>query len=235
MLCGERLRDFLLTRTIKTIIALKSHYPILDHSTTRPLDHSTKHWRTRLTYITTSKAAGICGVARTTISKWIDEGELKAFVTPGGHRRIIERDLMDFLRKNRIQPTSKFGEKKRILIVDDNPDDIKLLEAAFLPASDKYEVYTANSGFQAIYKIGEVKPHIVILDIVMPDMKGFKVCERIKDNPETKDIKVIIVTAYPDKMKEKEAYRCVADAFFTKPIDLKKIVKTILEFSRVGK
>jgi excisionase family DNA binding protein len=186
-----------------------------------------------LTFITTSKAAKICGVARTTISKWIDKGELKAFVTPGGHRKIAEQDLEDFLRKNGNRPSSKFRGKKRILIVDDNPDDIRLLEAAFLPASDKYEVYAANSGFQAIYKIGEVKPHIVILDIVMPDMNGFEVCERIKKNSETKDIKIIIVTAYPDKMKEKEAHQCAADAFFRKPIDLKKMVKTILELSRI--
>lgn len=185
-------------------------------------------------FITTSKAAGICGVARTTISKWIDEGMLKAFVTPGGHRKIIKQDLIDFLEKNSIQTTLKFREKKRILIVDDNPDDIRLLEAAFLPASDKYEIYAANSGFQAIYKIGEIKPHIVILDIVMPDMDGFKVCERIKNNHETRDIKIIVVTAYHDKMKEKEAYQCGADAFLRKPIDLKKMVKTILEFSRVG-
>lgn len=183
-----------------------------------------------MTFITTSKAAKICGVARTTISKWIDEGDLKAFVTPGGHRKIIKQDLMDFLKKSSIRMIPKFREKKRILIVDDNPDDIRLLEAAFLPASDKYEVHSASGGFQAIYKIGEIKPHIVILDIVMPDMDGFKVCEKIKNNQETKDIKIIIVTAYPDKMKEKEAYQCAADAFFRKPIDLKKIVKTILEF-----
>ncbi|MDI6687615.1 MAG: response regulator [Desulfobacterales bacterium] len=187
-----------------------------------------------MTFITTSKAAGICGVARTTISKWIDEGMLKAFVTPGGHRKIIRQDLIDFLEKNSPQTILKFREKKRILIVDDNPDDIKLLEAVFLPSSDKYEIHAANSGFQAIYKIGEIKPHIVILDIVMPDMDGFKVCERIKNNQETKNIKVIVVTAYPDKIKEKEAHQCGFDAFFTKPIDLKKLVKTILEFSQVG-
>ena len=198
------------------------------------LDHSTKHEGNKLTFITTSKAAGICGVARTTISKWIDEGTLNAFITPGGHRKIIEQDLMDFLEKKSIRTTSKFREKKRILIVDDNPDDIRLLEAAFLPASDKYEVYAASGGFQAIYKIGEVKPHIVVLDIIMPDMDDFKVCETIKNNPETKDIKIIIVTACPEKLKEKKACLCAADAFFTKPIDLKKIVKTILEFSRVG-
>lgn len=194
------------------------------------INNSTTHGKNKLTFITTSEAARLCGVARTTISKWIDEGVLNAFVTPGGHRKVIEQDLMDFLEKNGIRPTSK-SEKKRILIVDDNLDDIRLLEAAFLPASDKYEVYAANSGFQAIYKTGEIKPHIVILDIVMPDMNGFKVCERIKNNPETKDIKVILVTAYPEKMKEKETYQAAADAFLRKPIDLKKIVKTILELS----
>lgn len=185
-------------------------------------------------FITTSKAAEICGVARTTISKWIDEGILKAFVTPGGHRKIIKQDLIDFLEKNSDRTILKFREKKRILIVDDNPDDIKLLEAVFLPASDKYEIYAANSGFQAIYKIGNIKPHIVILDIVMPDMDGFKVCEKIKNNQETRDIKIIVLTAYHDKTKEKKAYQCGADAFLRKPIDLKKMVKTIMELSRVG-
>ena len=187
-----------------------------------------------MVFITTSEASKICGVARTTITKWIDQGMLKAFVTPGGHRKIRKEDLTGFLEKHGINPQKKERQKKRILVVDDNPDDIGLLEAAFLPASDKYEVYAASSGFQAIYKIGEIKPQIVILDIVMPDMNGFKVCERIKNNPETRDIKVIIVTAYPDKIKEKKAYQCAADAFLTKPINLKKMVKTILELSRVG-
>ncbi|NVM20341.1 MAG: response regulator [Desulfobacterales bacterium] len=187
-----------------------------------------------MNFITTSKASKICGVARTTISKWIDEGALKAFVTPGGHRKVREEDLMDFLEKNGIRPSAEPRAKRCILIVDDNPDDIRLLEAAFLPASDKYELHSASGGFQAIYKIGEIKPHIVILDAVMPDMDGFKVCESIKNNPETRDTKIIIVTAYHHKVNEKKACRCGADAFFHKPIDLKRLVEKILEFSRVA-
>ena len=108
-----------------------------------------------------------------------------------------------------------------------------MLEAAFLPALDRYEVHSASGGFQAIYKIGKVKPHIVILDLVMPDMDGFKVCKNIKNNPETENIKIIVVTAYYDKVKEKKAYRCGADAFFRKPIDLKELVNKILELSPV--
>jgi len=185
-------------------------------------------------FVTTSEASKVCGVARTTVAKWIDQGLLQAFVTPGGHRKIRKEDLKDFLEKHGIKPQKKERQKKCIiLIVDDNPDDIRLLEAAFLPASDKYEVHSAKGGFQAIYKIGELKPDIVILDLVMPDMDGFKVCERIKNNPDTKKIKIIAVTAYYARDEDKKAYRCGADAFFGKPIDLKKLASKIVEFSRV--
>jgi len=188
----------------------------------------------KLSFISTTKAANICGVARTTVSKWIDEGALEAFVTPGGHRKIREEDFRYFLKKNGLRPHTGLRERKRILIVDDNPDDIRLLEAAFLPASDKYQVHSANSGFQAIYKIGEIKPHIVILDIVMPDMDGFQVCQSIKKNPKTRDIKIIVVTAYSDERKEKKALKLGTDAFFRKPVDLTQLVEKILEFSRVS-
>ncbi len=191
-----------------------------------------------MAFITTSNASRACGVARTTLTKWIDQGLLKAFVTPGGHRKIVEEDLLDFMERQGIDPQEGKGQKERIciLVVDDNPDDIRLLEAAFLPAADRYEVHSADNGFQAIYKIGDLKPDVVILDLVMPDMDGFEVCERIKNDPDMRDIKIIAVTAYYDKDREKEknAYQCGADAFFQKPLDLKGLVKKILELSRVG-
>jgi len=186
-----------------------------------------------MAFITTSNASSLCGVARTTLTKWIDQGLLKAFITPGGHRKIAEEDLLDFMQRQGIGPQEGKGQKERILVVDDNPDDIRMLEAAFLPAADRYEVHSANSGFQAIYKIGDLKPDMVILDLIMPDMDGFEVCERIKNDPDTRDIKVIAVTAYYDREKEGKAYRCGADAFFRKPLDLKGLVEKILEFSRV--
>jgi len=182
-------------------------------------------------FITTSKASNICGVARGTLTKWVDQGLVKAFITPGGHRKIIKDSLISFMKKQGVNPQKRGLQKKCILVVDDNPDDIRLLEAAFLAASDRYEVHSAGSGFQAIYKIGAIKPDIVILDLVMPDMDGFKVCEKIKSDPDTSNIRVIAVTAYHGKDKETKAYNCGADDFLRKPLDLKNLVKKILELS----
>lgn len=181
-------------------------------------------------FITTSRASRRCGVARTTLTKWIDQGLLRAFLTPGGHRKIAENDLIEFMERQGIRQQSiKAPMKERILVVDDNPDDIRLLEGAFLAAAGEYEVQSADNGFHAIYKIGRFKPGIVILDLVMPDMDGFAVCEKIKTDQEMRNIKIIAVTAYSDKTKEERAYRCGVDAFFRKPVDLKGLVKKVLE------
>ncbi|MBU0988254.1 MAG: response regulator [Proteobacteria bacterium] len=182
-------------------------------------------------FITTSKASEICGVARTTLTKWIDQGLIEAFITPGGHRKIKKESLIRFMEKQGVSPQQKERQKKCILVVDDNADDIRLLEAAFLPAADRYEVHSASGGFQAIYKIGDIKPDIVILDLVMPDMDGFEVCEKIKKDRATRHIRVIAVTAYYDQDKETKAYSAGADVFLRKPLDLKNLVKKILELS----
>ncbi|MEW6326761.1 MAG: response regulator [Thermodesulfobacteriota bacterium] len=183
-------------------------------------------------YLTTSEAGRICGVARTTITRWIDEGLLSAFVTPGGHRKLRREELLNFLAsKDAVPPEAVSPGKKHILVVDDNPYDLKLFEAAFLIAKDRYQVHTAGDGFKAIYKIGKVNPEVVVLDLMMPNMDGFEVCTRIKSNEYTKHIKVIVTTAHAGEEHRKRALECGADAFFAKPLDWTALIEKIIEFS----
>src|SRR3974390_3196995 len=81
----------------------------------------------------------------------------------------------------------------RILVVDDTPLNLKLLEARL--THEYYIVSTAENGPEALQKIDKEPPDIVLLDVMMPDMDGFEVCRRIKENPSTQHLPVIMVTA----------------------------------------
>lgn len=83
--------------------------------------------------------------------------------------------------------------KKKILIIDDEPELVKAIEVRL--KANGYELETAYNGLAGINKAKEIIPDLILLDIVMPKMDGYKVCKRLKDNPKTKNIPVIVLTA----------------------------------------
>ena len=97
---------------------------------------------------TTFDIAGMLDVYPTTVADWIDNGKLKAFTTPGGHRRVNSEDLLEFLKKYNMpipaeMVSSENTEKKKILIVDDDPKFVKSIEKVLKKKNKKYEVSTA--------------------------------------------------------------------------------------------
>src|SRR5450432_1130402 len=84
------------------------------------------------------------------------------------------------------------NKKSRILIVDDEPINIKLLEKAL---QDSYDICTANNGYDAIRLVKEKHPDLILLDVMMPDLSGFEVCNIIKDDVAFAEIPVIFLTA----------------------------------------
>src|SRR5450631_1626040 len=86
-----------------------------------------------------------------------------------------------------------FLPQSTVLIVDDNPQNVELLQA-FLE-SLPVKLVTAADGVEALEKVTQFKPDLILLDIMMPRMSGFQVCKRIKADPKTKDIQVLMVTA----------------------------------------
>jgi twitching motility two-component system response regulator PilH len=119
-------------------------------------------------------------------------------------------------------------EPFRILIVDDEAGIRKILRL-FLEL-EGYSVYEAVSARQAQQIVQKDKPHLMILDVVLCGQTGFELCEWIKDNPETKDIIVILFTALNQEHDYKEGKRVNCDYYLTKPQNPKDIVKKVKEY-----
>lgn len=106
--------------------------------------------------------------------------------------------------------------KPRLLVVDDQPINIQVLYQVFGAA---YQVFMATSGAQALEMCKQNQPDLILLDVVMPDMDGFEVCAKIKENPETRAIPVIFLTALNDAAEETRGLELGAVDFIAKPVN----------------
>jgi two-component system, OmpR family, alkaline phosphatase synthesis response regulator PhoP len=113
--------------------------------------------------------------------------------------------------------TDKSERTPRVLIADDNPQGAELLEAYL--ADQDYEVATAADGDSTLRLVAEFKPDVLLLDVMMPKFSGFEVCKRLKANPETADIMVLMVTALDQSSDIDRACEAKTDDFLTKPIN----------------
>lgn len=105
----------------------------------------------------------------------------------------------------------------RVLVVDDIPANVKLLEAKL--GAEYFDVVTASNGLEALDKVASEKPDIVLLDVMMPGMDGFEVCRRIKKDPATAHLPVVMVTALDQLSDRVTGLEAGADDFLTKPVN----------------
>jgi len=178
---------------------------------------------------TVFQASKHCNVSSKTIINWIEAGHINAYKTVGGHRRVKKPDLEDFMRKQGIPVPQEevAGERKRILIVDDDAIIVETLVQALEEEEYDYELISAADGFEAGLQVNHFRPHLLILDIMMPDIKGFEVCKKIKSNEETKDTKIIVLSAYLDDEKFKKMREYGADLCFSKPFPLPQLKEEV--------
>ena len=174
---------------------------------------------------TVSQASKYCRVSPKTIINWIDAGYIKAYKTVGGHRRIKVEDLDEFMRKSGIPipEEPKGDQRKKILVVDDDKIIVETIVQALEEDEHGYEMISASDGFEAGLQINHFKPDLVILDIMMPDINGYEVCQKIKSNPSTKGTKIIVLSAYLDEEAFKQMKEYGADACFSKPLPLEQL------------
>lgn len=122
-------------------------------------------------------------------------------------------------------------EEASILLVDDNLQNVELMQAYLeaLPARTRI----ARDGVEAMAAIAEECPDLVLLDVMMPRMSGFEVCQRIKSTPETRDTVVIMVTALHEIADQERAVECGTDDFLTKPVNKLELVTRVRSLLRV--
>ena len=122
----------------------------------------------------------------------------------------------------------------RVLIVEDNEQNIELLQA-YLEDIDGVETATAADGLEALRAVGEHKPDLILLDIMMPNMSGFEVCRHLKDDPATRDIPIIVVTALNETSDYERSKECGADDFLTRPFNRTQFVSRVRSHLRIRK
>jgi CheY-like chemotaxis protein len=121
--------------------------------------------------------------------------------------------------------------KSRILIADDNPTNVELLEV-FLGDMD-CEIAVAVDGYDTLDKLTSFQPDLVLLDIMMPKLSGFEVCQKLKVNPATKGIMVLMVTALNELGDIERAVNAGTDDFLSKPVNKIELVKRVENMLRL--
>jgi two-component system alkaline phosphatase synthesis response regulator PhoP len=127
--------------------------------------------------------------------------------------------------------TDAYLRNSTILIVDDNPQNVELL-AAFLEALP-VKVLTAADGVEALEKVQQHNPDLILLDIMMPRMSGFQVCRKLKSDARTRDIQILMVTALNELGDIEQANECGTDDFISKPVNKFELLTRVRSLLRV--
>ena len=117
--------------------------------------------------------------------------------------------------------------EKKILIVDDEPSIVLSLD--YLMRKNGFNPFIARNGEEALTIVDKEKPELIILDIMMPGIDGYQVCEKLKTNPLTSSIKIIFLSAKSGKEAIEKGMSVGADMYLTKPFNTKQIMQEVVK------
>ncbi len=185
------------------------------------------------TVFTTGEAAKICKVSQQTIIRCFDNGSLKGFRVPGSRFRRIPRDqLYSFMKENKIPTDALESGKRKVLIVDDDVELVELLQDVF-DRDGRFDIRTANNGFDAGMQVKEFKPDLMVLDVMLPDINGKEVCQRVRSDKNLDAVKIICISGMVEQDKISELTDAGADDFMNKPFTVDSLLERACELLEI--
>jgi len=176
---------------------------------------------------TTGEAAELCKISQQTIIRCFDSGRLKGFRVPGSRfRRIPREELIRFMKGNGIPTEQLESGKSKILVVDDDPEILELF-TDLLGSDNRFEVKTAETGYDAGMLTESFRPDLILLDYMLPDINGNVVCQRIRENESLAHTKVIIVSGVVNQDEIDDLMQAGADEFVKKPFNIEMLMQRV--------
>ena len=179
--------------------------------------------------LTTGEVARLCGFSPSSVLRWIRDGQLPACSSPGARHRVDPKDLLVFLQEHemRVPPELEAEAPYRILVVDDDEAVRNVLGRALEASELDCEVETAGSTIDACIKMAVFKPHLVLLDLVMPDLDGAELCHVLKASKEFSRTKVLMITGYRDDPRREGDFAAEGDGWLHKPVSAEELVDAV--------
>ena len=179
--------------------------------------------------LTTGDVAKICNVAPRTVSKWFDSGQLRGYRIPGSKdRRIPLSQLMRFMRAHNMPLNGLDGAATRVLIADSKTEIGETL-ADLLDKSDRFEVQTAECGFDAGILAEQFRPHIVLLDIMLDDINVKKISAILQESDELQGTRIVAITSELTEGEKNALLQQGFDSVLMRPFDIKQAIQCIDE------
>lgn len=169
-----------------------------------PLDHQRSAEYNAADYCSTKEAAAVLGVSHRTVQLWVENGTLQAWRTAGGHRRITLESVNRLVDGRRAAigggatqssaSAAATSGKPRVLVVDDDPLMLRLYELEMAGWGLDMDLIKAHNGFEALIRIGERRPDLLVSDLNMPGMDGFRMIRTLREDSGTVGMNVIVVS-----------------------------------------
>jgi len=176
------------------------------------------------TVFTTGEAAKICKVSQQTIIRCFDNGQLKGFRVPGSRFRRIPREMLYKFMKDNGTPTDALESGKRKVLLVDYDSELVEVMTKFLEEDGRFEIRVASTGFDAGMLVKEYRPDIIVLDVMLPDINGKEVCQRVRADATLEDVRILCISGMVEDDKVQELRLAGSDEFMHKPFEIDHLI-----------